>query len=792
MAQKGQNSKAKVVARNGAIGYLKGENFYPESNFIISRVICCVHLDSRRGYLVKIKGTNQESESTCFFTLEDSNAKKDFLKAINSAHGSGGYMCQLQDVPLNKYLMALTDDFKSQSRENALGKTAATCQGLNENNIWILNEDIQLDEHGNQLGLDTTNIVWLGKYTSRYNVVPQKYAADVTTPLRSESLIDVLKRLRKCSGQNFVPSFLYIASGVMLVHYSYCLDRFQQCPTPLAVGPKGTGKTTAGKVFLSLVGHGKKKLARQLSDVECLQQSSMSSFPLVYDDPDNITSIKSLINNFFNGQSKATTRAILQPKTRCMFTINTDKLSIVLHGFHRLITFYFGFLSVREASRVVMIPFPKLDQSNPLSQQVEYEEKLQRSLKYASSAVGVVVSVASKLAADDKATVTDTITRVESILGKNVHHRIIRNYTTLMLFATKLADLCPEESPEIKDLWDFFSEQIRPYVEKYQVERVASGAPKDVNTTAEVVNFVEILLGHISDMDANEARKFVNPAALCLGTLGYAVSKTKVQKLLGSDCVLASIVKAVQEGALGEGSVVREFRTEVAGEKDKQRALTFRRTIIPSQLRKRLDEVLCYQPKEKEVDEVSESREDISIVCSSNTRWLNQNEMITALGEEREGYFQVIYPLDSSLERGQEIILDGGENTTSTFPAGTKVVFPVVRPKPLDDLSDASESASSEETDDDDSVKTDRGELEKLDDGFAWYKEPSKTSRTRTAKVKSTPASVTAVIASTSGMRTSDEEKEDLDEEFASRAEGKSREVDEAISLGTNSAPVMY
>ncbi|KAL9979390.1 hypothetical protein ACROYT_G017045 [Oculina patagonica] len=107
-----------------------------------------------------------------------------------------------------------------------------------------------------------------------------------------------------------------------------------------------------------------------------------------------------------------------------------------------------------------------------------------------------------------------------------------------------------------------------------------------------------------------------------------------------------------------------------------------------------------------------------------------------------------------------------GKNTTSTFPAGTTVVFPVVRPKPLDDLSDASESASSEETDDDDSVKTDR--------------------------VKSTPASVTAVIASTSGMRTSDEEKEDLDEEFASRAEGKSREVDEAISLGTNSAPVMY
>ena len=55
-------SKKTVVARNGAIGYLKGEHFCPESNFIISRVVCCVHLSDLSGYLVKIKGTNQESE----------------------------------------------------------------------------------------------------------------------------------------------------------------------------------------------------------------------------------------------------------------------------------------------------------------------------------------------------------------------------------------------------------------------------------------------------------------------------------------------------------------------------------------------------------------------------------------------------------------------------------------------------------------------------------------------------------------------------------------------------------
>lgn len=85
-----------------------------------------------------------------------------------------------------------------------------------------------------------------------------------------------------------MPSFLYIASGVMLVHYLFCQQKFQQCPTPFAVGPKGTGKTTAAKVFLSFVGHRQTHLVRQLTEAECTQHCSMSSFPYVYDDPDSL------------------------------------------------------------------------------------------------------------------------------------------------------------------------------------------------------------------------------------------------------------------------------------------------------------------------------------------------------------------------------------------------------------------------------------------------------------------------------------------------------------------------
>ena len=92
------------------------------------------------------------------------------------------------------------------------------------------------------------------------------------------------------------------------MHYEYCQKHFQQCPAPIAVGPKGTGKTTAGKAFLSLVGHEKKHLARKLKEVEAAEHCAKSSFPYVYNDPDNVVQVRSLLNN------NLTDKYVLQPE----------------------------------------------------------------------------------------------------------------------------------------------------------------------------------------------------------------------------------------------------------------------------------------------------------------------------------------------------------------------------------------------------------------------------------------------------------------------------------------------
>jgi hypothetical protein len=95
------------------------------------------------------------------------------------------------------------------------------------------------------------------------------------------------------------------------------------------VGPKGTGKTTASKVFLSIVGLERKNLVGKMTEAEASTHCAKSSFPYVYDDPDNIAEVKRLINSTFNGQLRVTST----PKTGCMFTINQSKLCNLLKDF---------------------------------------------------------------------------------------------------------------------------------------------------------------------------------------------------------------------------------------------------------------------------------------------------------------------------------------------------------------------------------------------------------------------------------------------------------------------------
>ena len=55
-------NKAKVAVSNGTLGYLKGENFSPQSNFVITRILAYVKFGDEKGYFVRVKESSERSE----------------------------------------------------------------------------------------------------------------------------------------------------------------------------------------------------------------------------------------------------------------------------------------------------------------------------------------------------------------------------------------------------------------------------------------------------------------------------------------------------------------------------------------------------------------------------------------------------------------------------------------------------------------------------------------------------------------------------------------------------------
>lgn len=91
----------------------------------------------------------------------------------------------------------------------------------------------------------------------------------------------------------------------------------------------------------------------------------------------------------------------------------------------------------REASRAVVIPFPQLKEMNQLSKQLKYEQKLRRASKQASRSVGCIIALGNKVK-EDKELLPLILAKLETIMGEGIHHRILRNYATLMLFVLKV------------------------------------------------------------------------------------------------------------------------------------------------------------------------------------------------------------------------------------------------------------------------------------------------------------------------------------------------------------------
>ena len=126
--------------------------------------------------------------------------------------------------------------------------------------------------------------------------------------------------------------FFLIASAGMAVHYEVVMEKYGMCPTPVAIGPKNTRKSTAARTALALLGT-PQFFEREFTAAPTAILNSRKSFPMVFNDPTDIRKVKGMIDNAFNGGARTTARASNVSRSVGIVIVNLDRMKLLCSNF---------------------------------------------------------------------------------------------------------------------------------------------------------------------------------------------------------------------------------------------------------------------------------------------------------------------------------------------------------------------------------------------------------------------------------------------------------------------------
>jgi len=79
-------------------------------------------------------------------------------------------------------------------------------------------------------------------------------ACNIYLTLDTNALSLLLANLQMTMKHNFFPALFLVSSFALSLHYLTIVEKYKFCPVPIGFGKPGTGKTTALKCGLSMLG----------------------------------------------------------------------------------------------------------------------------------------------------------------------------------------------------------------------------------------------------------------------------------------------------------------------------------------------------------------------------------------------------------------------------------------------------------------------------------------------------------------------------------------------------------
>lgn len=103
----------------------------------------------------------------------------------------------------------------------------------------------------------------------------------------------------------------------MVSHFEVNFQVQSMCLTPVAIGPKNTGKTTAASTAMGMLGTSFRFHIGDMTGVEASEQMVRKTVLSILDDPDDVKTVQKIVNNSFNRTCQSTTRE------RCVTKLGT-------------------------------------------------------------------------------------------------------------------------------------------------------------------------------------------------------------------------------------------------------------------------------------------------------------------------------------------------------------------------------------------------------------------------------------------------------------------------------------
>lgn len=92
----------------------------------------------------------------CYFTVESTNKKSEFMKCLNCSYKLACLQCSLTDKELGEFIQ-----FKKQKTKDLQKKYAVKQIGLQPDGTWVMANNIYLSSEGRILNMKESQYVWI-------------------------------------------------------------------------------------------------------------------------------------------------------------------------------------------------------------------------------------------------------------------------------------------------------------------------------------------------------------------------------------------------------------------------------------------------------------------------------------------------------------------------------------------------------------------------------------------------------------------------------------------------------